>query len=128
MPDWDMTSQSAPDYPDDQRTDWKTCWPKKRRLRRGRAMPAAQLCMSFVPMGGKTLGIQIAISGKARRLRTLFGAIVGLMRLNFLSFETISEHFYPPLYGEALFLRNSFSHSGSHFSLSSRTVIWSTKT
>ncbi len=25
MPDWDMTSQSAPDYPDDQRTDWWTC-------------------------------------------------------------------------------------------------------
>ncbi len=22
MPDWDMTSQSAPDYPEDQRTDW----------------------------------------------------------------------------------------------------------
>ncbi len=22
MPDWDMTSQSAPDYPDDQRTVW----------------------------------------------------------------------------------------------------------
>jgi len=21
-PDWEMTSQSAPDYPDDQRTDW----------------------------------------------------------------------------------------------------------
>ena len=21
-PDWDMTSQSAPDYPEDQRTDW----------------------------------------------------------------------------------------------------------
>jgi len=24
LPDWDMTSQSAPDYPDDQRTDWGT--------------------------------------------------------------------------------------------------------
>jgi len=22
MPDWDMTNQSAPDYPEDQRTDW----------------------------------------------------------------------------------------------------------
>ncbi len=22
MPDWDMTSQSATDYPEDQRTDW----------------------------------------------------------------------------------------------------------
>ena len=22
LPDWDMTSQSAPDYPDDQRTSW----------------------------------------------------------------------------------------------------------
>ncbi len=22
MPDWDMTSQSPPDYPEDQRTDW----------------------------------------------------------------------------------------------------------
>ena len=22
MPDWEMTSQSAPDYPDDQRTAW----------------------------------------------------------------------------------------------------------
>jgi len=22
IPDWDMTSQSAPDYPEDQRTDW----------------------------------------------------------------------------------------------------------
>ncbi len=47
---------------------------------------AAQLCMSFVPVGGKTLGIQIATSGKARLLRTLFGVILGLMRLNFLSF------------------------------------------
>ncbi len=43
--------------------------------------------MSFVPVGGKTLGIQITISRKARLLRTLFGAILGLMRLNFLSFE-----------------------------------------
>ncbi len=31
-------------------------------------MPAAQLSMSFVPVGGKTLGIQIATSGKARLL------------------------------------------------------------
>ena len=24
-PDWDMTSQSAPHYPDDQRTTWRIC-------------------------------------------------------------------------------------------------------
>ena len=24
LPDWDMTAQPAPDYPDDQRTDWRT--------------------------------------------------------------------------------------------------------
>jgi hypothetical protein len=42
--------------------------------------------MSFVAMGGKFLGIQIATSGKARLLRPLFGAILDLMRLNFLFF------------------------------------------
>ncbi len=46
----------------------------------------AQLSMSFVPMGGKILGIQIATSGKTLLLRTLFDGILGLMRLNFLSF------------------------------------------
>jgi hypothetical protein len=46
--------------------------------------------MSFVPVGGKTLGIQIATSGKARLLRTLFGVRVGLMRLNFLSFGVLA--------------------------------------
>jgi len=43
--------------------------------------------MSFVLVGGKTLEIQIATLGKARLLRTLFGAILGPMRLNFLSFD-----------------------------------------
>jgi len=56
-----------------------------RRLRLDRVVPAAQLCMSFVPVGGKTLEIQITTSTKARLLRTLFGAILRLMRLNFLS-------------------------------------------
>ncbi len=36
-----------------------------RRLRRGKAVPAAQLSMLFVSVGGKTLGIQIATSRKA---------------------------------------------------------------
>ncbi len=46
--------------------------------------------MSFVPVGGKTLGIQIATSGKARLLRTLFGVILGLMRLNFYPYASLS--------------------------------------
>jgi len=48
---------------------------------------AAQLSMSFVPVGGKTLGIQITTSGTARLLRTLFGAILGIMRLEVLSLK-----------------------------------------
>jgi hypothetical protein len=52
--------------------------------------------MSFVPVGGKTLGIQIATSGKARLLRTLFGAILGLMRLNFLFFpDPLNNDIHP---------------------------------
>ncbi len=46
----------------------------------------AGICMSFVPVGGKTLGIQIAESGRTLLSRILFCVIVGLMRLNFLSF------------------------------------------
>jgi len=46
----------------------------------------AGVYMPFVPVGGKTLGIQITTSGKARLLRTFFCVILGLMRLNFLSF------------------------------------------
>ena len=44
---------------------------------------ACRLCRWAV--GGKTLGIQIATSRKARLLRTFSGAILGLMRLNFLN-------------------------------------------
>jgi len=40
--------------------------------------------MSFVPVAGKILEIQITTSRKSRVLRTLFGGILDLMRLNFL--------------------------------------------
>ncbi len=45
-----------------------------------------QLAGLLEKLVGKTLGIQIITSRKARLLRTLFGAILALMRLNFLSF------------------------------------------
>ncbi len=51
--------------------------------------------ISFVPVGGKTLGIQIAESGKARLLRLLFGDILGLMRLEVLSVEEVVQKLAP---------------------------------
>jgi len=42
-------------------------------------------------VGEKTLGIQIATSGLARLLRTLFGVILGRMRLNFLIAHSLPQ-------------------------------------
>jgi hypothetical protein len=67
-------------------------------------VPADQLCMSFVPVGGKSLGIQIATSGKARLLRTFFGAILALMRLECLSVDLAQGLVQGLVQGSALLL------------------------
>jgi len=54
-------------------------------IQAGTAMLAAWLCMLFVLAGDKTLGIQIATSGKARPVRTLDGHKLSSVKLDVLA-------------------------------------------